>query len=155
MSEDDVGVASQVGRVTSRLDGGPGDGFVEVVGQGIEGSVVLRHRLNQRREVIGIEEDLSQSCITVPFEEYPPDPNRLQWAPSAKGLWKVILNDQPLPKKYREDVISAAKPPGTPSGTPTGTATASGSPSQSPSQSPSSTPSPSAPPEADQNGLCT
>ena len=42
------------------------------------------------------------SFITVPFEEYQPDPNRLQWSPAAKGLWKVILNDEPLPKKYRE-----------------------------------------------------
>ncbi|QIG42305.1 LCP family protein [Nocardioides anomalus] len=106
--------------------------------------------------------DLSNiSFITVPFEEYPPDPNRLQWAPSARGLWKVILNDQPLPKKYREQVISAATPPGTPSGTPTGSATASGSPSQSPSQTPgesaSQSPSgtPTGTPEADQNGLCT
>ena len=41
------------------------------------------------------------SFITVPFEEYPPDPNRLIWTDSAKGLWKVILNDQPLPKNTR------------------------------------------------------
>ena len=45
--------------------------------------------------------------ITVPFEEYAPDPNRLIWSDSADGLWKVLLNDEPLPKRYREDVISA------------------------------------------------
>ena len=45
--------------------------------------------------------------ITVPFMEYEPDPNRLVWSDSAAGLWKVLLNDEPLPKKYREDVISA------------------------------------------------
>jgi LCP family protein required for cell wall assembly len=63
------------------------------------------------------------SFITVPFEAYPGDPNRLQWAPAAKGLWKVILNDEPLPRRYREGVISADEPPGVP----TGAATASGS----------------------------
>ena len=50
--------------------------------------------------------------ITVPIEEYAPDPNRLIWSDSAKGLWKVLLNDEPLPKKYREDVISADQTPG-------------------------------------------
>jgi len=99
------------------------------------------------------------SFITVPFEEYPPDPNRLQWSPAAKGLWKVILNDKPLPKKYREDVITANKPPGTPTRKPSGSAT-SGTPAGS-----SSPASPSSPgsasgsggitqQEADQNGLC-
>ena len=48
----------------------------------------------------------------MPFQEYEPDPNRLVWSPEAKGLWKVIIDDKPLPKKYKEDVISADKPPG-------------------------------------------
>jgi LCP family protein required for cell wall assembly len=56
------------------------------------------------------------SFITVPFQEYEPDPNRLVWSPEAKGLWKVILEDKPLPKKYTEGVISAAQSPGAPSG---------------------------------------
>ena len=30
----------------------------------------------------------------------------------GQGLWKVLLNDKPLPKKYKEDVISADEPPG-------------------------------------------
>ena len=101
------------------------------------------------------------SFITVPFEAYPADPNRLQWSPAAKGLWKVILNDQPLPKKYKQDVISADNPPGTPSGS--GSAS-SGGPSGTASGSASSPSSPStqstgsggiSPQEADQNGLCT
>ena len=97
------------------------------------------------------------SFITVPFEEYQPDPNRLQWAPAAKGLWKVILNDQPLPKKYREQVISADQPPG-------GSGAASGSASGVASGSASSPSSPSTPASsgsggiskenAEQNGLC-
>ena len=54
--------------------------------------------------------------ITVPIEEYAPDPNRLIWSDSAAGLWKVLLNDEPLPKKYREDVISADQAPARGSG---------------------------------------
>ena len=96
--------------------------------------------------------------ITVPFEEYPPDPNRLIWSDSAKGLWKVILNDEPLPKRYKEQVISANKPPGSPSGTASGTASGSASGSSSAPSSPStgSTSSAGAGQEqtADENGLC-
>jgi LCP family protein required for cell wall assembly len=102
------------------------------------------------------------SFITVPFEEYQPDPNRLQWSPAAKGLWKVILNDKPLPKKYKEDVISADKPPGTPtrpasgsasSGTPSGSSSSPASPSTSSSGSGSGSGGISQQ-EAEQNGLC-
>jgi LCP family protein required for cell wall assembly len=91
--------------------------------------------------------------ITVPIEEYAPDPNRLQWSDSAQGLWKVLINDEPLPKKYQEDVISADDAPG---GTPSGTPPASGSPSggPSPSGSPSQSPGGEGEQEADANGLC-
>ena len=92
------------------------------------------------------------SFITVPFEEYAPDPNRLIWSDSAKGLWKVILNDDALPKRYREDVISADKPPGTPSGSATGSASGSASAPSSPSTTGSG--SSGGTQQADQNGLC-
>jgi len=105
------------------------------------------------------------SFITVPFEEYPPDHNRLIWSASAEGLWKVILNDEPLPKRYKEQVISADNPPGTPTGSASGTSsgTSSGTASSSATAASSGTPSspstastgPSGgPQEADQNGLC-
>ena len=95
--------------------------------------------------------------ITVPNMVYPDNANRLVWSPSAEGLWKAILNDEPLPKRYREEVISAADPPG---GTPSGSA--SGTPSVSASGSPSAPTTGSADPtegadgeqEADANGLC-
>jgi LCP family protein required for cell wall assembly len=95
--------------------------------------------------------------ITVPFEEYAPDPNRLQWSPAADGLWQVLLNDQPLPKKYKEDVISADQAPGgTPSapasGTPSGPA--SNTPSAPTPESTESTEGAQGEQEADQNGLC-
>jgi LCP family protein required for cell wall assembly len=96
--------------------------------------------------------DLSHiSFVTVPIEDYPPDPNRLQWSADAKGLWKVILNDEPLPKRYREDVISAQAPPGTPTGSasaPTG-----GTPSASPTGA--SGDAGGGEPKADANGLCS
>jgi LCP family protein required for cell wall assembly len=34
--------------------------------------------------------------VTVPIEAYPPDPNRLQWAPSARPLWKALRQDAPI-----------------------------------------------------------
>ena len=46
--------------------------------------------------------------LTVPFEVYPPDHNRLQWAPEADALWKRIRNDQPVSKSLLGDVTTAA-----------------------------------------------
>jgi LCP family protein required for cell wall assembly len=34
--------------------------------------------------------------VTVPNEPYEPDPNRLQWAPSARQLWRAIRLDAPV-----------------------------------------------------------
>jgi LCP family protein required for cell wall assembly len=97
------------------------------------------------------------SFITVPFEEYAPDPNRLVWSDSARALWKVILNDEALPKRYKEEVISADKPPGTPSGSASGSASGSPSGTSSAPSSPSTEGTGPAGGEqpADQNGLCS
>ncbi|MCL8026576.1 LCP family protein [Nocardioides bruguierae] len=78
--------------------------------------------------------------VTVPFEEYAPDPNRLVWSSSAKKLWKRIRNDQPLPGSLRQGSISADDPVGTTK-----------SPSSSASQS---TEEQEAATTAAQNGLC-
>lgn len=64
--------------------------------------------------------------VTVPFEEYEPDPNRLVWAPEAENLWDRIRADEPLGDEFSEDSLSAADPLGESS---SGTATGSGSPS--------------------------
>lgn len=92
--------------------------------------------------------------ITVPFEEYAPDPNRLQWAPAAKALWQRMAEDKPLSKKYDGEVITAENPPGTPSGSASGSA--SGSPSGSTSGQPTgnSSASEAAKAQAAANGLC-
>ncbi|WP_460795185.1 LCP family protein [Nocardioides pacificus] len=63
--------------------------------------------------------------ITVPWEFYEPDPNRLVWTEDAELLWDKIRKDQPLGNKLSDGVISAAKPPGQdgPSGSPDDEAT--------------------------------
>nr|WP_253945115.1 LCP family protein [Nocardioides sp. zg-DK7169] len=62
--------------------------------------------------------------VTVPFEAYPPDENRLQWSPEASRLWKRIAADQPLGAEFSDDSITVADPPdgtaGEPSGSPSG-----------------------------------
>ncbi|HET7386301.1 MAG TPA: LCP family protein [Nocardioidaceae bacterium] len=92
--------------------------------------------------------------ITVPFETYQPDPNRLVWAPEAKTLWKRIRHDKPLTAQELQGVTTAAQNPD-------------GSPSASSSSSPNGHKSPTATQSAKQkaaeqaraqqareNGLC-
>lgn len=50
--------------------------------------------------------------ITAPFEPYPPDPNRVQLAASAQGLWRAMSQDRPLPLALGNGSIKASKPPG-------------------------------------------
>lgn len=116
--------------------------------------------------------------ITVPFEAYPADPNRLQWTAEADELWAALVADSPIPAHLRQGVISANKPPGTRprSGSPSAedqpdsggaAGGAAGGPSGAAtgnSQAPELTPSGSTPPVADdrevdpdeaaQYGLC-
>ena len=57
------------------------------------------------RELRGI--DLRHiKFVTVPIETYPADPNRLQFAPQARELWKLIKHDEPL-GSFSRDAISA------------------------------------------------
>lgn len=51
--------------------------------------------------------------VTAPFEEYPPDPNRVQLSDQAQELWTQLKNDQPLGRAFTSEVISASdKTPG-------------------------------------------
>jgi LCP family protein required for cell wall assembly len=45
--------------------------------------------------------------LTVPFEAYPPDPNRLQWAPESRRLWASIRNDRPVGRRFAGEVTTA------------------------------------------------
>lgn len=91
--------------------------------------------------------------ISVPFEAYEPDPNRLVWTEEADKLWTRIKRDKPLSPTLKEGSINAADPVG-------GTATPSASPSEAPDEpSVGATTEPQAPTEEEQaealaNGLC-
>jgi LCP family protein required for cell wall assembly len=110
--------------------------------------------------------------ITVPWEPWTQDPNRVAWKPEAAQLWKLIRRDRPLTAEFSSDAVtpgseSAATAGASPSSTPSGTA--SSSPSKAPSASSSTgtagtTSSPSSTPtkseqqkkaDAQAAGLCT
>ena len=92
--------------------------------------------------------------ITVPWETYQPDHNRVVWAPEANRLWRLLRNDKELTPDLSKNVTTAAdKPSGGPSKSPG--AKKSPSPSQSASGSPSPTPTEEAKAEtAREFGLC-
>ena len=93
--------------------------------------------------------------ITVPWRPYAPDPNRVEWAPEATDLWKLIKRDKNLGSRFNDGAVSAGPTP-TPTPTPTGTPT--GQPSPSPTKSPSSKPTKTQEQkdaEARAAGLCT
>ncbi|WP_091728709.1 LCP family protein [Nocardioides scoriae] len=79
--------------------------------------------------------------VTVPNEEYQPDPNRLQLAPEATGLWRKIRFDKALGSYGADALVPGRKPGELP------TDGASGSPSASPSGSASASPSPTTTPD--------
>jgi LCP family protein required for cell wall assembly len=74
--------------------------------------------------------------ITVPWEPWTQDPNRVAWKPEASQLWKLIRRDRPLTADFSSDAVT----PGSDSAATAGvsaTSTPSGSPSSSPSKTPS------------------
>ncbi|MGI9157216.1 MAG: LCP family protein [Marmoricola sp.] len=46
--------------------------------------------------------------VTAPFEEYPPDHNRVQLSPDADKLWQQIKEDQPLGKAFTGQAVKAS-----------------------------------------------
>ena len=46
--------------------------------------------------------------LTVPFQEYEPDPNRVELAPQADALFKRIRQDRPLSRAYSGEVVKAS-----------------------------------------------
>jgi LCP family protein required for cell wall assembly len=100
------------------------------------GSIRSMASIAVRVRAIGLD---SIEFTTVPFEVYPPNPNRVQWAqPEADEMWAALRADEPL----------TPKPSPKPSVSPdvTGSASTSSSPSAtggSATPSTSATPSPS------------
>lgn len=71
--------------------------------------------------------------ITIPYEAYPSDPNRVQWAqPQAQQVWDDIRNDKRLSSDLSSVAISATQVP-TGSSSPTGKPTSSSSSTAKPS----------------------
>jgi len=66
--------------------------------------------------------------ITVPNQPYPQDPNRLEWSPDAKDVWRKIRFDKPLGKLAEDAVTPGRKPGEKPTGEPSSSASASPSP---------------------------
>lgn len=48
--------------------------------------------------------------VTVPWEVYPEDPNRVQWRPEADQIWEHIAQDKALPKELTDGAITAESP---------------------------------------------
>jgi LCP family protein required for cell wall assembly len=88
--------------------------------------------------------------MTVPWEWWEEDPNRVVWAPEAEQLWRHLETDRPLPREMAQAATTAADAPSSKPKT-------GGSPSPGGSSSESASPSPSEEAkaaEARQNGLC-
>jgi len=118
--------------------------FLDAATQSIStdpGLASLKRLSGLARSVKGIGLDHIQ-FLTVPFEAYPPDPNRLQLAPSAHRLWNRIRHDRPVGPKMAGDVTTAAGPG------------AGGRRHGGPKASASPKPSPARSEQAAENGLC-
>jgi anionic cell wall polymer biosynthesis LytR-Cps2A-Psr (LCP) family protein len=81
--------------------------------------------------------------VTVPWEPWTQDPNRVQWQSNASQLWRLIRRDKPLTAQFDSEAVTPGGSTATPttstspSGSPSGTATGTASPGN---QTPSSTP---------------
>jgi LCP family protein required for cell wall assembly len=97
------------------------------------GSIRSMASVAVRVREIGLE---SIEFTTVPNEEYPPDPNRVQWKqPEADEMWRKLRLDQPLTPR------PTAAPSASGSQAPTGSRTPGATDgTQSPSPSPSPNP---------------
>jgi LCP family protein required for cell wall assembly len=103
--------------------------------------------------------------ITVPWEPWTQDPNRVAWKPEANQLWRLVRRDRPLTPEFEVDAVTPGSGTTATSGpssstSPSPSASASGGPGSSPSPgtSPSSTPTKSEAQkraEAEAAGLCT
>ena len=88
--------------------------------------------------------------LTVPFESYAPDPNRLAIAPEADRLWERLREDEELTRRQARTVTTAAQDPdgasSSPSPKPSGGTSPSGGGSQAAEEAREQ--------QALENGLC-
>jgi LCP family protein required for cell wall assembly len=94
--------------------------------------------------------------VTVPWEPWPQDTNRVAWAPEANGLWGLIRRDRPLAAAFTSDAVTPGSGNGaTPTSSPSSTPSGSSSPGTT---KPSSTPTQTQAQKdaaAEAAGLCT
>jgi LCP family protein required for cell wall assembly len=98
--------------------------------------------------------------ITVPWEPWTQDPNRVAWKPEASGLWRLIRRDKQLTPEFDSEAVTpgdgssstaGSSPSASASTSPSGTATPGGS---TPSSTPTKTEEQKKA-EAEAAGLCT
>lgn len=49
--------------------------------------------------------------LSIPFESYEPDPNRLALAPAAENIWSKLREDEPLSRRQSLGITTAAQDP--------------------------------------------
>ena len=114
------------------------------------GNVMSLAKLGNQFRTIGLD---NIEFVTVPWEAYEPDPNRIQWNTELSDrLWDKIRNDEPLTRRLSADAISAedeASRDGTRSDDPSDASSPSGTTSPSDGET-----TPEEAEEAEANGLC-
>ncbi|MDP3969136.1 MAG: LCP family protein [Nocardioides sp.] len=80
-------------------------------------SIRLDEDLDSLAKLAGLAKQLTDigldnvQFLSVPFETWSEDANRLIWTDDAEDLWEKIRADQPLSRRLSEDVITAADAP--------------------------------------------
>ncbi|HET9501727.1 MAG TPA: LCP family protein [Marmoricola sp.] len=105
----------------------------------------LKELASLGKQLKGIGMDRIQ-FITVPWEPWSEDANRVVWKPEARQLWQRINKDLPL-GPFAEGAVSPGEgQPTQQTGAPSPSSSPSESPTESPSESPSESPTESASP---------
>ncbi len=74
------------------------------------GLASLKHLAGLAKQLKDIGLDKIQ-FLSIPFETYEPDPNRLQLAPEADRIWERLRHDEPLTKRQSLGITTAAQDP--------------------------------------------
>jgi LCP family protein required for cell wall assembly len=74
------------------------------------GLASLKHLAGLAKQLQDIGLDKIQ-FLSIPFESYEPDPNRLQLAPEADKIWERLRHDDPLTKRQSLGITTAAQDP--------------------------------------------
>ena len=166
MKRQQVFIAAMVDRVMSKGVLARPDRLVKFLYAATD-SLTLDHKLDSIDKLAGLGGELQDigldniKFITVPWDFYQPDPNRLVWAEEADVLWNKVKNDKPLTRRLSSEVVSAAQRPGSTadpkpekSGSPSEETSESGQPEEDESREPESSQTDDAAATAAANGLC-